>query len=305
MVYDEGFDIIFNQNNNLYNDRSYFVFSKYSYNQDSTVKNIKSKWVSYCYSTLIGWYYIGEKWGCMYGYKLGINKDEITNGEAENKLNVVEGQITKKDSTDEALYTSQKYYMDESSNKGEKVEPDVVESTAPQSNYYSTHSSSNSNNKNLQRESAFLETKLLSDSSEKSQLSLTTVSKYNKMLVETINLQNLLWKAENYEEFSNMSFKELNKFAGRNKKVKNRKSSYKERLGLGGKSYTEYSKTGLNSKKLKRKEKEVNIIDIPENLSWADFMTPPRSQVNLKNDNLGFLWIMLRCINNYYVRSKT
>jgi len=282
MVYDEGFDVIFNKDKNLYNDRSYFVFSKYGYNQDSSNNRISSKWVSYCYSTLIGWYYEGDKWGCMYGYKLGVNKNEITNGEAQNKLNVVEGEITKKDASNEVLYSTQKYYMDESSPKGEKVEPEVIESTAPQSQYYSTFSSdlasNNLKNKNLQKESIFLETKLLSDLKEKSELSLTTTAKFNEKFVESINSQNFLWKAENYEEFSHMSFKELNKFAGRNKKIKTRKSSHRERLGLGEKLNSNHMSSSLNKNKFKRKEKVENT-EIPENFSWINYMTPARSQV--------------------------
>lgn len=97
MVYDEGYDIIFNSKNAEKNDRSYFVFSRYGPNSQ-TWGDIKSKWVSYCYSSLVGWYYIGDQWGCLYGTKEGANKDQITNGEADNKLNVVEGQITQKDS---------------------------------------------------------------------------------------------------------------------------------------------------------------------------------------------------------------
>ena len=282
MVYDEGFDVIFNNEKKLYNDRSYFVFSKYGYNQDSSNNRISSKWASYCYSTLIGWYYDGDKWGCMYGQKLGVNKNEITNGEAQNKLNVVEGEITKKDGSNEVLYSTQKYYMDESSTKGEKVEPDVVESTAPQSPYYSTSpsnfASDNSKNKNLQKETVFLETKLLSDLTEKSELSLTTTGKFNEKFVETINSQKFLWKAENYKEFSHMSFKELNKFAGRNKKIKTRKSSYRERFGLGGKVNSNHMYSAFNTNKLKRKEK-AESNDIPENFTWNNLMTPPRSQV--------------------------
>ena len=198
----------------------------------------------------------------MYGYKLGVNKDEITNGEAENKLNVVEGEVSNKDGSNmEATFTTQKYYMDDSSAKSAPVEADTIDST------------SKTRGTNLKLVSAFLETKFQSDLTEKYELLLASTLKYNEKLVETINSENLLWKAENYKEFSHMSFKELNKFAGRNKKVKSKKFVSRDRKNLEKGNY-------IIKNKFKKKQNQVNINDIPENFNWKEKMSTPRSQVN-------------------------
>ncbi len=102
MIYDEGFDINFPESN-----RSYFLFSKYGKN-DGNLKAIKSKWSSYCYSSLVGWYHIGDEWGCLYGNKLGVDTNRPTNGEADNKQVVLEGSITKKDEDQDKFRTNSK-----------------------------------------------------------------------------------------------------------------------------------------------------------------------------------------------------
>jgi hypothetical protein len=85
MVYDEGFDINFEKKS-----ESYFAFLKYGPN--NTNGKFKSKWVSYCHATLNGWYHNKNgEWGCFKAIKDGVNSDEATNGEASDKLNVVEG----------------------------------------------------------------------------------------------------------------------------------------------------------------------------------------------------------------------
>ena len=71
MVYNEGFDI-------LIDDYSFFAFSKYAFN-DNSKSDVTSRWVSKCYSTLVGWYHKGNKYGCIYAEKSGVNADEITN----------------------------------------------------------------------------------------------------------------------------------------------------------------------------------------------------------------------------------
>ena len=94
MVYDEGFDINFGEKKSP-NYSTYFVFSKYAPN-DNKNSNVSSKWASYCYATLIGWYQVGSKYGCFYGVKRGKSADEVTNGEASNKQVVVQGSMKSK-----------------------------------------------------------------------------------------------------------------------------------------------------------------------------------------------------------------
>jgi len=92
MVYDEGFDISLNKENPSENV-SYFAFLKYDKAKSS---KIKSKWASYCYVTLNGWYHVGDNWGCFQGHKVLENSNEHdveTNGESENKQNITEDSI--------------------------------------------------------------------------------------------------------------------------------------------------------------------------------------------------------------------
>jgi cathepsin C len=93
MIYDEGFDFNFNKGTKDY--RSYFAFLKYGPN-DNKNPSIKSKWVSYCHTTLVGWYHIGDQWGCFMGTMVGKSDTEITNGEAEKKQVVTEGSMVAK-----------------------------------------------------------------------------------------------------------------------------------------------------------------------------------------------------------------
>lgn len=96
MVYDEGFDV------NV-QDYSFFSFSKYAPNPDKMEfysGNKKSRWVSMCYSTLIGWYHKGDSWGCYYAYKNNESPETITNGEVMNKMIVVENTVKRKDDSE-------------------------------------------------------------------------------------------------------------------------------------------------------------------------------------------------------------
>lgn len=94
MVYDEGFDFSIGDPTSP-DFISYFAFSKYGKN-NYAIPQITSTWVSFCHATLIGWYQEKDTYGCFYGYKVGSNANEVTNGEASNKQVVVEGSMTAK-----------------------------------------------------------------------------------------------------------------------------------------------------------------------------------------------------------------
>jgi hypothetical protein len=95
MIYDEGFDFSFGEMNTK-EFATYFIFNKYGMNDFKSFPGITSKWVSYCETTLIGWYQVGDSWGCFTGTKRGGNPNKATNGEATNKQVVVEGSMTNK-----------------------------------------------------------------------------------------------------------------------------------------------------------------------------------------------------------------
>jgi len=210
MIYNEGFDIIVN-------NRSYFAFSKYSKN-DRKNKKIKTKWVSQCYSTLVGWYHIGkEKWGCFYAKKMVDNPQQVTNGEPKGKLVVVEGQIKKVDSD---LQKKQKFAA---KNRFKSIKTEIV--TKEINNLENQRKIENENKKfesndrgdvddiidSLGQQLSFIET------SEK--VSVSNKFKDHKKIVDTINSITDLWEATNYHEFSTMTIGQLNNFAGRKKKA--------------------------------------------------------------------------------------
>lgn len=87
MIYDEGFDVRFN--NGKINKKSFFAFLKYGPN-DNKNPNIHSQYASYCFETLIGWYKDGEKRGCFKAFKQVENHAVATNGEVTDKQNVTE-----------------------------------------------------------------------------------------------------------------------------------------------------------------------------------------------------------------------
>jgi len=146
----------------------FLLFNTYMRKDDSNHK-IVTKWVSKCYSTLIGFYHKGkDRWGCFYAEKEGVDHNQITNGEPKGKLLVVQGKVEK---------ISYKFK--------EKLEDSIFQDIN------------------------FLQT------NEKEKLELTSNFKDHAKVVERINSMNDLWKATNYEEFSKLTIKELNSFAGR------------------------------------------------------------------------------------------
>lgn len=215
MIYDEGFDI-------LIEDYSFFAFSKYSPDKIH-------KWVSKCYSTLIGWYHKGDEWGCFYAEKQGENPEEKTNTESTGGVVVVEGTVQSKDSS-------------------------------------------------------FMEDTLSISLQEKN----TIKSMSNEELVEKINSMQQHWLATNYNEFANMSIRDLNKFAGRKKHNTHLKSSsHKNKKKYIGKNlhFSGWLEANGRSKK--------NLKTIPngkinlnydsntypkELLKWLPYMSSPRNQ---------------------------
>lgn len=289
MVYDEGFDINFESEK-----INFFVFSKYSANDKKSNPNIKSKWSSHCYSTLIGWFYNANKWGCFYGQKNNVENSEVaTNGEAENKLNVLENQISSRDNTntkETPTFDSVNIFF-EKQEKNSIVEPDIVD--------------------NMQTESNFLESK------NESRIKLTLHSQFkdHSQFVERINAMNLGWKAESYENFSGMTLEQLNNFAGR-------KKNYQKRMNLlTGKDifvrqlkdidtseplyelnypnkFLENSIRKIRNNRIKNvnpsSQNEIEEIEIPEEfLEYKKLMSPARSQVNKK-------FIILLFLFNFY-----
>merc|ERR1712032_108458 len=71
---------------------------------------------------------------------------------------------------------------------------------------------------NIENEGNFLE------SHSRNKMTLTSKFKDHYMFVDRINSMNTFWKAENYEDFSNLTVDELNRYAGR-KRASHRKNT--------------------------------------------------------------------------------
>jgi len=189
MVYDEGFE--FNLGKKDTKDfSSYFVFLKYSTNNGS-LPEVKSKHYSHCHETLIGWYHThNNKWGCFYGNKLVTDYSKPTNGEASDKLIVLENSVKAVTfiETDEI-----------------QANRNSIFNSLGNERFMQTQA----NNK-LENKSA---TKIANAFS--TELKLTTEFTNHAEIVERINALNLGWKAAVYDEFKGKTIKELNKFSGR------------------------------------------------------------------------------------------
>jgi C1A family cysteine protease len=125
MVYDEGFDMVVNKDDPSKNI-SYFAFLKYDLKKSGS--RVTSRYASYCYVTLNGWYHVGDKWGCFQGHKVLGEYEEYdveTNGESENKQNITEDSIApevrnKKDSKLDSVFYSDSYTNSNSENNSVK-----------------------------------------------------------------------------------------------------------------------------------------------------------------------------------------
>ena len=259
MVYDEGFDV-------LIEDYSFFAFSKYALN-DNSKPGINSRWVSKCYSTLVGWFHKGNKYGCFYAEKTGENPDQVTNGEASNKLLVFENTVTPLNNRQENLNDlfSSPSLLSTQETLANQIEDD---------------------------ETFFMETKATSH------LELSSEFKDHDKVVERVNSMTNLWKAENYEQFKSLSIEDLNNLAGR-KKLKNviKQEFRLKSVSTDNKSHKikknlsllkKLSNYHLNHKKsfLKNSEEgyypeaDSKYSDMPkEHREWLKYMSPPRNQV--------------------------
>lgn len=189
MVYDEGFE--FNLGKKDTKDfSSYFIFLKYSRN-DGTLPEVKSKHYSHCHETLIGWYHThNNKWGCFYGHKLVPDYSKPTNGEASDKLIVLENSVKA---------------------------ASFIETNEKKANLKSIFTSLGSERFMQTETSNRLENKISSQAATtfKSQLKLTNEFTNHAEIVARVNSMNLGWKAAVYEEYKGMTIKELNKISGR------------------------------------------------------------------------------------------
>ena len=189
MVYDEGFEFNLGKKNTK-DFSSYFVFLKYSTN-NGILPEVKSKHYSHCHETLIGWYYTqNNKWGCFYGHKLVPDFSKPTNGEASDKLIVLENSVKA------AAFIE---------TKEKEVNTNSIFDSLGRERFMQTEAKNKLENK--------IESKAATKF--KTEIKLTNEFTNHAEIVSRINSLDLGWKAANYDEFKGMTIKDLNKISGR------------------------------------------------------------------------------------------
>jgi hypothetical protein len=220
MVYDEGFEFNLGKKDTP-KFSSYFSFLKFSLN-DKSNPLINSKYFSHCYEALIGWFHTDDKkWGCFYGYKLNVKLSE-TNGEASDKLLVVENVIKpafieKEIKIKEIEQKIQNQNdIDEQNNLTNNLNYNFEIGRFMQTEF-------RLNNKMKMKLGNRFRIKTSSSTRIKSNSILTLDSEFtnHEEVVNRINSMNLGWKAEFYTEFKGKTIADINKFSGRSGKGKN------------------------------------------------------------------------------------
>jgi cathepsin C len=192
MVYDEGFDIEFSK-------YTFFAFSKYAI--DSDFKGGKS-FKSQCYSTCVGWYSNREnnKWGCYKAFKQGVDANKVTYYNTKNTLNIVEPTAQTEDNLHNNILDSMMNIQFRSI-KDKITFPEEEEKLSIQMK---------KSTKLMKMSSSFLAEQEMSTAL----LRLDSTFKNHALYIHKLNGIKKNWSAGLHPDFSNMSIRELNKFAG-------------------------------------------------------------------------------------------
>jgi cathepsin C len=246
MVYNEGFDI-------LIDDYSFFSFFRYDHNMN-TAFGIKSKWVSQCFGTLVGWYHSKSQYGCFLGQKVGKSIDEVTNGEPDGKLIVVENTVKK---------------VDNSKNRAGPISIDESGLFNEDTFFFETSSS-------LKITSEFKDHSKVIDRVNSLTGGLWKAKEYSQF--KGMSIKDLNTLAGRKKSFPlELRMKEVEEYQ-KSKKLK------KDLFML--KKYSNYHVSHQKSflRNYSNQEADSSYSDMPKNfLKWRDFMPTPRNQVNLFN----------------------
>jgi C1A family cysteine protease len=145
----------------------------------------------------VGWYHNKDKtqWGCYQASKVGVNPDEITYFDTKNNVNIVDP--FSKPQSDTSIINS-------------FLNMNFIEKKTVLT--YREDVKNSSNKKKLT--SRFLKNSSFLAEKEFMMLKLDSSFKAHSLYLNKLNNLNKLWTAEIHPKFSNLSIKELNKFAG-------------------------------------------------------------------------------------------
>lgn len=243
MVYDEGFNMEFD-------DLTFFAFSKYTIDKKTTPGKIHYN--SQCYSTCVGWYHSKSenKWGCYKARRIDVNNSSaVTNMDTKNNMNVVEPDHSLENTIINTVFSNMHFRsIDTNISFNEKNEN---EKSSLNNKMKSNKRFLNRNRKhsNLKENSSFLELK----ESEQNMMTLSSSFKNHALYLMKLKSLKKNWEAHLNPEFSHMTIKELNKFAGITR------SSKKQRA------------------KINRNEPE-DLTNFPKSFDWKSYLRPAGSQ---------------------------
>lgn len=262
MVYDEGFNMDFE---NL----SFFAFSKYFIDKANPSK---TQFNSMCYSTCVGWYHNKDKtkWGCYTAKKQGVNANETTAKDTKNNVSILEPTNNLENNILSSMLNMQFKSIGSEITFSNSLENNNNNKNAINNN--NTENNLNNNNK-IKKSRNNLRSKLInmakansSSSSflemqekEQSLMQLSASFRNHALYVSKLSSVKKNWNADVNPQFSQMSIKELNKFAG---------------ISRSGNP-----RTSKDSSAPKRKAKE-DVSDFPKNFDWKNYLRSAGSQGN-------------------------
>lgn len=237
MVYDEGFNMEFD-------DLTFFAFSKYTIDKKSSPGKIHYN--SQCFSTCVGWYHkkSENKWGCYKAKRIDVNNNlEVTNKDTKNNMNVVEPTQSLENSIINTVFSNMHF-------RSVNTEISFNENKKNNINSKKNNKKFMKRKSNINQETSFLEMK----ETEKSFSTMTLSSSFKNHALYLQKLKSLKknWEAHINPQFSHMTIKELNKFAGISRTNKRQK---------------------IKSSKLGE-----DISGFPKAFDWKDSLRPAGSQ---------------------------
>jgi len=250
MVYDEGFNMDFET-------LSFFAFSKYFIDKSNPSK---IKFNSMCYSTSVGWYHNKDKtkWGCYQAKKLNVDPNEITSKDSKNNVSILEPTNNLENNIINSMLNMQ----------FRSIGGDIIFNESSNNNINSLNKlnniNSNGNNQknNLRNKinktynNSFLQVQI--QEKEQSLMRLSASFKNHALYISKLNNVKKNWSADLNPQFSQMTIKELNKFAGIS-----RMKSPKSNLNIINKIYI-----------------KEDVSDFPKNFNWKNYLRPAGSQGN-------------------------
>jgi len=292
MVYDEGFDV------NI-DDYSFFAFSKYAPNPRANPFSgkKKEKFVSMCYSTLLGWFHKGDEWGCFFATKNNEKPNKITNGEVKDKLLVVEGTVKKQDNDFKLMRFKEQKKFDNKKHHNSTV--DYINSvqnlwTAEAYDEFS-HMTIQELNKYAGRKREFpKEAKSIADKFfTKNPMKISPIQTQQKP--QHYNLTDYNYIQQNLK-FAKLLKNKAKTFKTNNKKKlsKNKNTEFNKAIkklnkndfarnikfkSIFSTTILRRKKSKSKSRKMSRKNKDSDFKDLPKNFKrWVDYMPPVRNQ---------------------------